>query len=77
MRVRITNFQPVENEWVRDVRVLARFTAQLDHFRLFDLKLMDDPERGVTVWATRNVRLSMEGRAEILRKALLRMERPE
>lgn len=70
MRVRIRNLQMIEGEMVNGKRVVARFTAYMDHFRLYDLKLMDCPERGLTIWATRFVRLSMEGRAAILEKVL-------
>lgn len=70
MDVRIRNFREVEGERVKGLRVLARFTAQFDHFRLSDLKVMECPDKGLMIWATRNVRLSMEGRAEILRKII-------
>ena len=76
MRVRIRNFRLSENpEFLKGIPVVARFTAQMDHFKLFDLKLMNCPEKGKMIWATRYVRLSMEGRAAIMRGVERKMER--
>lgn len=77
MRVRIRSFALVENEHQRGARVIARFTAQLDHFQLSALKLMECPEKGYMIWSTRHVRLSMEGREEIMRKVMLKIEGAE
>lgn len=70
MRVRIRNFRLKDKlVTVKGARVVASFTAQLDHFRIFELTLSES-DRGFMVWAPRQVRLSMEGRARICEKAI-------
>lgn len=78
MRVRIRSFQLLERRvTIKGKRLVAKFTAQLDHFKIFEMKLMDCPDRGMIVWAPSQVRLSVEGREAIMRGVMRKLERAE
>ena len=78
MRVRIRSFQLLEHRvTIRGKRLVAKFTAQLDHFKIFQMKLLDCPDRGMIVWAPSAIQLSMEGREAIMRGVMRKLERAE
>ena len=70
MRVRIRGFQLQERRVIiNGCCYVAKFAAQLDHFIIYQMKLMECPERGLIVWSPSQIRLSMEGREMIQCKA--------
>lgn len=78
MQVRIRDFQPaIEQRTIRNCQHVATFTAQLDHFKIFRMKAMRCPDRGLIVWAPSQVQLSMEGREAIRRGVIRKLERAE
>jgi len=71
MRLRIKNLRLMDHPvFVRDMRIVAKLSVQLDHVHMHQVKLMEDPEQRMLIWPTSNLRLSNECRAVILRKVI-------
>lgn len=63
--------------YIRGVVHLATFTVHMDHFRIYRVRALECPERGLLIWAPTQIRLSMEGREAIKRGVERKLERAE